>query len=463
VSDLPRTGRGIARCPGPSYQQLLEADSRTVPDVLASESSCDLGTRPIAAERYTSQTFFDLEVERLWPRVWQMACREEDIPEVGDFQVYDIVGQSFLVVRSTPDRIRAFYNSCLHRGRRLATCDGHVEQFRCGFHGWTWRLDGTLKSLPCRWDFPQLEDAALTLPEIRVATWGGFVFVNMEAGAPPLEDFLEVLPGHFERWRLEDCVKIAHVAKVIRANWKIAQEAFMESYHVIATHPQILPVFADASAQYDVYGAHVNRNLGAFAASSPHLGEGRVAPPDIVRGMLEMWGREGAVASDEVTQARAALGDLNRDTFSRAFGVEHDHATDAELLDAIVYNVFPNFAPWGGFAPNIVYRWRPLDRQVDACIMEVMLLRRHRPDRPRPPPAAVHWLRDDEPWSAAAELPILGPVIDQDMDNMPHVQEGLLASGTGRVELGRYQEVRIRHFHRTLDRYLGLGADSDRS
>jgi len=251
------------RRPGPSYQDLLTTDSRRVPAVLASESCRHLGSEPIAAARYTSEAFFAREAERLWPRVWQMACREEDIPDVGDFHVYDIVGRSFLIVRAAPDRIRAYYNSCLHRGRRLATEDGHADRLRCGFHGWTWHLDGTLQSMPCRWDFAHLDDGALRLPEARVATWGGFVFINMDQSAPPLEEYLGVLPEHFARWRLEDCVKVAHVAKVVLANWKIAQEAFMESYHVIATHPQILPVFADASAQYDIYGDHVNRNVGA--------------------------------------------------------------------------------------------------------------------------------------------------------------------------------------------------------
>ena len=85
--------RARSRCSGPSYQDLLAADSRPVPPVLASESHRDLGSEPIAAERYTSQGFFDLEVERLWPRVWQMTCREVDIPEVCVFHVYDILGR----------------------------------------------------------------------------------------------------------------------------------------------------------------------------------------------------------------------------------------------------------------------------------------------------------------------------------------------------------------------------------
>lgn len=454
-------GKGGAGRAGADYQALLARDSRPVPEVLASQSPKDLGTEPLAAERYTSQAFFDLECERMWPRVWQMACREEDVPEPGDFFVYDVVGRSLLVVRLADGGIRAYHNSCLHRGRRLATADGHAQSFRCGFHGWTWNLDGSIRSVPCRWDFPQLSDDDLRLPQARVGTWGGFVFVNMDPAAAPLEDYLGVLPSHFRRWRLEDCYKAVHVAKVIRCNWKVAMEAFMESYHVIATHPQILPVFADASAQYDVYGEHVNRNLAAFGAPSPHLGEDAVAPGEVVEGMLAMMGRRRPAAGQPEGEAgaRAYLGELNRASFATAFGGDYRDVSDAETIDALVYNVFPNFAPWAGFAPNIVYRWRPQGRDVGSCLMEVMILKRCPQGQPRPRPVRMRLLSEAEPWSAATELPVLGPVIDQDMGNMPHVQEGLVASATGRVHLSRYQEVRIRHFHRTLDHYLAHGPD----
>ncbi len=120
-------------------------------------------------------------------------------------------------------------------------------------------------------------------------------------------------------------------------------------------------------------------------------------------------GALGAIDADAARGPRALLGDLNRRAFQRAFEGDFDRATDAETLDALVYNVFPNFAPWGGFAPNIVYRWRPDGRDVGSCIMEVMILKRPPRGQPRPPPVGVHWLRDDQPWSDATELPILGP------------------------------------------------------
>jgi hypothetical protein len=277
----------------------------------------------------------------------------------------------------------------------------------------------------------------------------------MDKHAASLKEYLGVLPEHFKRWPLEQCWKAAHVAKVIPCNWKVAQEAFMESYHVIATHPQILPIIADANSQYDLYGDHVNRNIAAFGAPSPHLGD-QVAPEQIVEQMLSLWrkGAPTATRTSPTQNARAALGELNRQAFQRAYEGDYSDATDAELLDAIVYNVFPNFSPWGGFAPNIVYRWRPNGRDVDSCIMEVMLLKRLPKNGARPAPVKTRWLGAAERWADAEELPILGAVIDQDMNNMPLVQRGLKSSANGKVQLGQYQESRIRHFHRTLDRYL---------
>jgi nitrite reductase/ring-hydroxylating ferredoxin subunit len=453
VARQPEDGPGAP----PTYQDYLAQDSREVPRSLRERSLRDLGNAPLDASRYTSRAFFDLEAERLWPRVWQMACREEELAEPGDTVVYDIVGRSLLITRQLDGSIRAIHNSCTHRGRKLLLADGWVEHFRCPFHGFSWQLDGSVRSIPCRWDFAHVEEKEFCLPQARVGRWGGFVFVNMDPAAMPLEQFLEVVPEHFARWRLEDCWKAVHVAKVIRCNWKVAQEAFMESYHVIATHPQILPIIADANSQYDIYGGHVSRNLAAFGAPSPHLGIGEVDPQQTLDGMLQLMGRRpgaAGVAGVAAATPRAALGDLNRRSFGRAFEGDFSQVTDAETLDAMVYNVFPNFSPWGGFAPNIVYRWRPHGRDVGACVMEVMILKRLDRGRPRPRPVPVHWLRDDEAWSDAKEIPILGPVIDQDMSNMPHVQEGLLASGTGRVQLGAYQEIRIRHFHSTLDAYL---------
>jgi hypothetical protein len=165
-----------------------------------------------------------------------------------------------------------------------------------------------------------------------------------------------------------------------------------------------------------------------------------------------------AVAVAEGSTARQALGNAMRTHFSQAFGHDLSHATDAEVLDALVYNVFPNFAPWGGFMPNIVYRWRP-GKTVDTCLMEIRILARVAPGQPIPPGVEMQMLGPDQSWSECTAMGTLGMAIDQDQSNLPFVQEGLHASDNGKVQLGNYQELRIRHFHQTIDRYLdGAGA-----
>jgi hypothetical protein len=123
------------------------------------------------------------------------------------------------------------------------------------------------------------------------------------------------------------------------------------------------------------------------------------------------------------------------------------------LLDGLVYNVFPHFAPWGGYMPNIVYRWRPWG-DPDHCLMEVRILVRVPEGQPRPHGVPMKMLGTDQKWTEAPELGVLGHVFEQDMDNLPFVQEGLKVSKNGEVQLGDYQEIRIRQFHQTMDKYL---------
>jgi len=154
------------------------------------------------------------------------------------------------------------------------------------------------------------------------------------------------------------------------------------------------------------------------------------------------------------------LGAKMRAAYTAQTGYDHEDATDAELLDALVYNVFPNFAPWGGFMPNIVYRWRP-GKTPDTCIMEVRILMRVKKGEKHPRGVPMKFLRLDQKWTEAPELGILGDVFEQDMDNLPFVQEGLHASKNGIVNLGNYQEIRLRQFQQTLDRYLDIPEGSD--
>ncbi len=458
----PQLNAGQARSPGISWTELMKIDGRPAPDCLTQESYTSRGSKPIETSRYTSEDFAALERAKMWPHVWQFAARDEDMPEAGDFIVYENAGRSWLVSRQEDGSVRAFHNVCLHRGRKLRTEDGTADQFQCPFHGFRWDKDGSFKGSPCNWDFEHLTPAEMQLPEAEVARWGGYIFLREERGGPSLEEFLAPLPDHFKRWKHEECTTVIWVAKEIPANWKVTMEAFMEAWHTIITHPQLLPFTGDCNSAYWTWGDNVNVNLVPFGIMSPHIDPSGKSEQWIVDEFMKFNGRSAdnyetdnpmAVQVPDGLTARRALGDAMRKAYAESTGYDHDHATDAELLDGLVYNVFPNFAPWGGFMPNIVYRWRP-GKTPHTCLMEVRIIARVKKGEPHPRGVPMKLLGPDQKWTAAEELGILGDVFEQDMENLPFVQDGLNCSKTGKIQLGNYQEIRLRQFHDTMDKYL---------
>ncbi len=441
-------GQG-ARSTGISYQQLLDTDTREVPEVLRLQSARELPVVRVPLERYTSRAFHDLEVEKVWKKVWQFACREEEIPEPGDHTVYRIANLEAVIVRGNDRQIRAFANSCLHRGRALKDGPGRTEELRCAFHGWAWNLDGSLKSVPCRWDFPDVTREDHSLPEYRTATWGGFVFINMSEDAPSFESYIGELPSHFERWPLEDRYVEAHVAHRMRCNWKVAQEAFMEAYHVIATHPQMLPGIGDSNSQYDAWD-HFSRAITPNMTPSPHL-DYEPSEQEMLEAMITTsLDAEPAFRVPEDMTARELMAQMSRMQM-QALVPSVQRLSDAEFNDSFYYTLFPNFHPWGAYN-RITYRFRPNGNDPDTSIMEVIYLAPFRGSRPAP--AKIHWLDYDEPWTNAPELGALAKVFAQDTFNLPNVQRGLHNAKHTHAVFANYQETKLRHFHSLLDKYV---------
>lgn len=462
--EIPAKAGGAARCPGASWDDFVAADARTVPDYMAREVYEYRGSAPLAAERYTSPEFFKLELERMWPNVWQMAARDEDMPDPGDFVVYENVGRSYLVVRQPDGSVRAFHNVCLHRGRKLRTESGQAEQFQCPYHGFTWSTGGELTELPCRWDFGHLEDKDMSLPEAETARWGGYIFLRENPGGPSIEEYLAPLPEHFKRWPHEQRTTSVWVAKVIHGNWKAVMEAFMEAWHNYCTHPQITPFVADANTRYNIYGDHTNLALSAQGVLSAQMDQRGKTEQWIVDQYLTFTGRAefsrrvgeqaAPLTVPEGSTARRVLGQLQREELSKLYGRDLDEASDAELMDAIYYCVFPNFEPWGGYSPSLSYRFRPWPDQ-DSTLMEVRIMSPVPAGEPIPRSVPMRFLKDDEPWASAPEIgPALGQVLDQDVTNIEQVQAGLKVSKTGVLEIGDYMEIRMRQFHQTLDKYI---------
>ena len=446
----------LERSPGPSWQDVLNQDSRPVPDFLRAESPYLNGFGDIPKDRYLSREWHEKEKACLWSRVWQFACREEQIPEVGSYIVYEIADQSYLVTRVSEDEIKAYPNVCLHRGRLLKTYDGRCSEFRCPYHGFAWHLDGELKHIPAEWDFPHLEARSedMALPEVKVGTWAGFVFINSDPEAESLQDFLgEEILRHFERWDLENRYIQAHVSKIVNCNWKIANEAFSEGFHVNATHPQGMTYTGDPQSQVDIWG-NTARNISPKGIPCPLLS---FVPTEeqMLRDALDV--REGEplpIPFEDGETMRTALSRAGRERFRDSFGDRVDDLTDAEFLDAWVYTVFPNFMPWGAFN-RIFYRFRPNGDEHESCIFEIFYLAPFSGDRP--PPATETKLGPSDPWTDAQELEKLAMVAEQDTFNMQRVHQGLKVLRREGVLLSRYQESIVRWRQDLIQKYVELG------
>jgi phenylpropionate dioxygenase-like ring-hydroxylating dioxygenase large terminal subunit len=438
-----------ARSPGTTYQELLDTDSHAVPDVLRLESPAPRKHNDLSIERYISRDFHDLEMEKLWSRVWQFACREEHIPNPGDYVVYEIGRHSYVVVRSHQGAIKCFVNACLHRGRMLKHYDGNCTELRCPFHGFAWETDGRLKDIPASWDFPQIVASEFSLPEAQVASWAGFVFINPDPDAAPFGEFLGGMAAHFDRWNLADRYVQVHVIKEMRANWKIAQEAFCEAFHVNATHPQTMPYLGDTNSQVDVWDTF-SRVITPGGTPSPLL-DWEPDESDILRHMLDIREDMELPWSVEGTTARKSAADSARERWRPVVGGLVDEWSDAEFIDNLDYTLFPNFHPWGAFN-RIVYRFRPNGDDHRSSLMEVMMLAPFTGERP--PPADVVRLDADQPWTDASELGMLAKVFEQDTFNMERVQRGLETTRKPGVTLAGYQEAKVRWLNETLDEWL---------
>ena len=438
----------MPRSPGVTYQELLDLDSHEVPDVLRMQSPKDMGLNEFSVERYTTKAYHDKEVEHLWRKVWQFACREEDLPEPGDHYRYDIAGMSFLVVRTETGAIKTYPNACLHRGRMLKEHDGHASELRCAFHGFCWKLDGSLSDIPADWDFPQINQDDFSLPEIPTATWAGFVFINPDQNCDAFDDYIKDLAPQFERWELQNLYKQAHVARIMPCNWKIAQEAFCEAYHVSGTHPQIMRSLGDVNSQVDVW-ENCARVITPGGTHSPLL-QYKVDQDDMLRAFLDLDHDAEVPEVPEGMNMREFIANRSRAALRPIAGERVDEYCDAELVDSIDYTLFPNFHPWGAFN-GIVYRFRPNGDDHRTAIMECIMLAPFSGERPEP--AKVHWLAEDEPWSQA--LGFLGRVFDQDVFNMPKVQVGLESTYQKGIVLSGYQESKVRWLHTKLTEWVG--------
>lgn len=379
--------------------------------------------------------------------------------------VYDIVEDSVIVIRTDAGEIIAYVNSCLHRCSALVDESGHNSgNFVCPYHGWQYNQQGKLCFVPGSWDFSHLNLDDMHLPRVKVDTWAGFVFINLDDDCRPLKEYLDILPEHLDEFGLEDRYKAVHASQVVPCNWKVVQEAFIEGYHVAQTHYKkdvdgsIAPEGAavsnnDTSIQYDYWPPHVSRLIMSGGVPSGYVAD---KIPDEQSIVDVYFGRResDSIKLAEGQTARDAIAKRNREILSQAYNRDLSTTSDAEMVDQIQYTLFPNFTIWPSVVAPLIYRFRPHGDDPEQAIFEIWMLFPKSDDGSHPEPMKEVHLEPGESWTRVKEFGTYGPIIDQDTPNLPRIQKGLKASKKGSISLANYQENRIRAFHETLERYL---------
>ncbi|WP_327753884.1 aromatic ring-hydroxylating dioxygenase subunit alpha (plasmid) [Sphingobium sp. SJ10-10] len=406
------------------------------------------------------------EVDHVWTRNWLLACREEDIPEIGDRVPLQVGSHSYFIIRSGEDHFKAFHNSCLHRGTLLCSKKESAETIRCPYHAWEWNADGRLKKIPSHWDFPEITRNNGSLPEIRLERWGGFIFVNADKDAAPLSEALHVVPEHFREFAPERRYTAARFRKLVRANWKITQEAFQEAYHLYATHPEAVPFTGDAQGQYEIWSGdhgHVGRNLTCSAIPSMHAPNEDTA---LKAGMMFAQGmcdwhypQEKPPVLDESGDIRAQLGAWHREVASRVYGRAID-LPDAVMLDSPLYFVYPHACFWLSEAVPFVYQFLPHESDPEMSYFDVRVLLPGPDEGPLPPAApAIELDADQSVFAHCPDFGFLGYIFDQDMSNMPLIQKGAHSADPEKphTRLSAYQEMIIQHWNKVMDEQIAKG------
>lgn len=451
-----RGGPAHRDSPSHHFQEIAAQDARPAPELFREYSEGDLPDAAVPRERYISADFLALEHARMWSRVWQLACREEHVSEAGDFHVYEGPGASILVIRGNDAKIRAFYNSCPHRGMKLCEGESSVAKVKCPFHSISWKLDGSVDHVPARWDFADTNVDDLALREVRVETWQGFVFINRDASAPPLSEYLGRLVPHFEGWDYSSRYAATIIRRPMRANWKTCVEAFLEAYHLSGIHPQALPFGGESSTQYDVWPdePHVSRFLEPVGIHSDQLAEALSEQEIIDLATRAVAGVDAEVPQlDEGVTARQAMIEGMRATYSAMHDHDYSGLSDVEAADAIQYHLFPNIVIFRSLPYPFVYRFLP-DRDDPALTMFEFWIFRPKPEGEVPETDVIDLDADQSFADADAMPPWQAKIYDQDADGLRACQDGMSQGGNMPIRFTSYQESRLRLLHNTLGRYI---------
>ncbi|MGK2286292.1 aromatic ring-hydroxylating oxygenase subunit alpha [Pedomonas sp. V897] len=353
----------------------------------------------IPGGRYTREDFYDLEQAHVWKRSWICAGPEEGLTTVGQYRLFDKLGAPILIVRGKDGKLRAFYNTCRHRGAPVVReREGRTTLLRCQYHSWTYGLDGHLIGVPDERDFACLDKGERGLVEVRCEVWNGLVFINQNPDAEPLREYLGPLVDELACVDIQGLRVVHTQSYLIDCNWKAAVDAFLEVYHLNTIHPT---------------NAGIMLNSRASAMGLMPRGHSRMATRKNLNKGLNFVEFEGAPDI-------ASMPDFYR-------------------RNNVAYNIFPNFvSPVEPTGFPILLFWPRGLRQTE---MEAIYLGPDWQDGPRP----AFWDRF---------LPIFDAVLQEDMMNLAPIQASL-DSGAFTGMMINYQERRIYWLHEEIDRCIG--------
>jgi len=440
----------------------------------------------IRAGRYTDADFARLERDKLWSKVWQPSVRLDEIPNVGDYATYEIVDQSVMVVRTgeAPDAVKAYYNFCPHRGTALSSGSGTFayDKIICPFHGWRWDLEGNNEFVL---EMHEFRDGKLThgdvhLREVKHAVFAGFVFINLDPNCGSFDDYIAPVRALIEGLAIDKMRHYWWKELPVASNWKVAQEAFFEGYHVPATHPQLephsadyiykpqapdaKPSFAHWNVDYEVFdGGH-----GRFFGKGAMKGDVRPGVPvdamvDAMADRLNLLatGMDAQILPEDVLIARSLKGkpipegsNLGGEYFKAQY------ATAAAKQRPMPEPLPQNLAQWGGeifvfpnlmilpvFGNAMIYRVKPHPTDPDRCTFEIFSTKTYPAAEPVPRAELIKVTDLADP-TQVFEIP------RQDLGNIPRIQIGLHSKGCRQIWLASHNEKIILNMHQELDRYL---------
>lgn len=427
----------------------------------------------IPAHFYTDPGLTAREAERLWPRVWMVACREEELPQLGDYVAFEVLHESILVVRTGDEAFSAYYNVCQHRARRLQDEPrGNVRQgFYCRFHGWKYRLDGSLQFAVGQEDWSEgvlAEQGALK--QARVGRWGGWIWVCMDPQAPDLAEYLGAITEILAPLRFDQMRRHWHKTLVAPVNWKVVIGAFNEGYHAGATHdggisyrPMRSPAVehGDHSMYFgDWTGLTRVRDAEGCWQDVADLRESIHANCFHLYDKLRAMVLEPSMnaANRLLREVPAGLSDdmvlerfwtFQREETEKLGALWPDTLTPADVAAAGTgWHLFPNTI----FLPTVDgvlwYRLRP-GKDGTSCYFDMWSLGRYAPGEE---PEVTH-----EVYEGFDAFTGQCPFLEEDFGNLLAVDKGMHSRGWEGALLNPVQELQMATFMRALHRYCGAG------